>query len=396
VSIEQTGDGVDAIVVAAGASRRMGIDKLAVEIGGRALLSWTVEAIARAPIVERVVVVVPAERLDEMRTRLSPTATAVVAGGARRQESVAAGLAALERLDRDTGMPDRAGRIVLVHDGARPLVSVALVEAVVEAARRHGAAIPGLPVSDTIKRIDGSLVTGTIDRAELVAVQTPQAVRRDMLLDAFSRYPPAGPETWTDEAALLEACEIAVHVVPGEPENLKVTVPADLAVIARHFDRDLHRVGIGVDSHPFGPGEPLRLGGLEIDAAPRLHGHSDGDVVLHAIADAMLGAAGLPDLGRQFPADDATPTGVSSGTLLDAVTERVADAGWRPASVDVTITGARPRLGGYLDRMGDGLAVRLEIDRAAVSVKASTGNLGGDEGAGRSISALAIVALDRR
>jgi 2-C-methyl-D-erythritol 2,4-cyclodiphosphate synthase len=154
------------------------------------------------------------------------------------------------------------------------------------------------------------------------------------------------------------------------------------------------RTGIGHDSHPFGPGEPLALGGIEIAGAPRLHGHSDGDVALHAICDALLGAAGLGDLGRVFPAGPATPAGIASTELLAEVVRRVADAGHRPASLDVTIVAARPRLGAHLDAMRDAIAGTLGIAPVAVNVKASTGNLDGMEGAGRGISALAVATLE--
>ena len=153
------------------------------------------------------------------------------------------------------------------------------------------------------------------------------------------------------------------------------------------------RIGLGVDRHPFGPGEPLRLGGIVIDGAPALHGHSDGDVALHAVADALLGSAGLGDLGRVFPADGGTPRGIASGELLADVVGRVAAAGWRPTSVDLTIVGARPRLGDHLEAMRDAVGGLVGLDRSAISVKASSGNLSGDDGAGRAMSATAVVVV---
>jgi len=397
VTDDRPASGVDAIVVAAGSSRRMGgADKLAARIAGRPLLALTIEAVRRSPLVERMVVVVAADRVEDVARDLGDLATTVVAGGTRRHESVAAGLDALVRIDAAAGsdaVTAGRARVVLVHDGARPLVSTSLVEEVARAAQRDGAAIPVLPVVDTIKTVDGTSVRATVDRTELVAAQTPQGARRGLLLDAFERFPPDGPETWSDEAALLEACDIAVRVVPGAPENRKVTVPEDLADVARALGHAQARTGIGRDSHPFGPGEPLVLCGLEVDGAPRLHGHSDGDVALHAVADALFGAAGLPDLGRHFPPDDETPVGIDSGSLLERAIDIVAAAGWTPAAVDLTIVGSRPRLATHLDGMRAGLAGRLGLDPSAVSVKASTGNLSGDEGAGRAMSALAIVTL---
>jgi 2-C-methyl-D-erythritol 2,4-cyclodiphosphate synthase len=155
------------------------------------------------------------------------------------------------------------------------------------------------------------------------------------------------------------------------------------------------RIGSGSDTHPFGPGAPLALGGIEIAGAYRLHGHSDGDVALHAVADALLGAAGLGDLGRLFPAGPETPRGIASRELLAEVVRRVSAAGWRVTSVDLTIVGARPRIGGLLEGMRDAIAMTIGVDADLISVKASSGNLSGMEGAGRGISANAVAAIDR-
>jgi 2-C-methyl-D-erythritol 4-phosphate cytidylyltransferase/2-C-methyl-D-erythritol 2,4-cyclodiphosphate synthase len=247
-----------------------------------------------------------------------------------------------------------------------------------------------------LKRIDGERVEGTVERAGLGFAQTPQGIRRDLLRDVYRRLAANGTETWTDEAAMLEAAGIAVHVVPGDPANLKVTVRGDLERAAAWIARGQEtRTGIGHDSHGFGSARPLVLGGVELPDAPRLHGHSDGDVVLHAIADALLGAGALGDLGRQFPADSRTPRGVASTMLLLAVVDRLAGSGWSPASIDVTVVGSRPRLAAYLEPMRSSIAalVGLELDR--VSVKASSGNLHGDDGAGRSMSAMAVATIGR-
>lgn len=388
-------DQADAIVVAAGASRRMGgIDKVLVPVAGRPLLAWTLDALAAAPGVHRIVVATSAERVREVAAApwLPESVVAVVAGGVRRQESVAAAFAALDGSD---------DRVVLVHDGARPLVPAELVAAVIAAAARHGAAIPVVPVAETVKRVDrdGETVVETVDRHDLVTAQTPQAARAGLLREAWAANPADGPVTFTDEAALLEAARIPVHAIPGDPMNLKVTVPYDLdraaALLApgHSVGGVATRVGFGGDSHPFGPGEPLALGGISIAGAPRLHGHSDGDVVLHAVADALLGAAGQGDLGRLFPAGPSTPRGIASGELLAAVVVRIRSAGYAPLSVDVTIVGARPRLAGHLDAMRDAVASLLGLAPSAVDVKASTGNLAGMEGAGRGISAQAVAVV---
>jgi 2-C-methyl-D-erythritol 4-phosphate cytidylyltransferase / 2-C-methyl-D-erythritol 2,4-cyclodiphosphate synthase len=391
----------DAIVVAAGRSSRMGgVDKVLADLGGRPLLAWSLEAIAASPEVERIVVVLDTERASQPRPTWYPEkVVASVAGGNARQASVAAGVRALAARDR-AGAGTIDGRVLLVHDGARPLVSTALVSAVARAAAEHGAALPVVPIAETIKRVEGVHIGSTIDRSGLALAQTPQGVRREVLERAYAAYPPDGAPTFTDEAALLEACAVPVRSLPGDPRNVKVTEPADLALV-----RDLvaaassagaaaqRRVGIGFDGHPFGPGTGLRLGGIEITGAPRLHGHSDGDVALHATADALLGAAALGDLGALFPADRRTPRGVASAELLAVVIAKLESNGWRPASVDLTIVGARPRLSDHLPAMRVAIAALLGLDASAVSVKASSGNLSGDEGAGRSIAARAIAAV---
>jgi 2-C-methyl-D-erythritol 2,4-cyclodiphosphate synthase len=405
-----------------------GEDKLAAEIEGRSVLRWSVEALAAAGV-RRIVIATSPARVAELAASpwLPDSVVAVVAGGERRQDSVAAGVAALastaparpesaaaegsEEAVAQVGTPARARRtrstdpVILVHDAARPMASPALVRAVAAAAATHGAAIPVVPVTETLKRLDGERVGSTVDRTDVVAAQTPQGLRLSLLERAYGKYPPDGPQMWTDEASLLEACRIPVHAITGETTNLKVTVPQDLDRAAALLEAGLvpgrpssrpsvaGRVGLGTDSHPFGPGEPLALGGVTIDGAPRLAGHSDGDVALHAVADALLGAAGLGDLGRLFPADSRTPAGVDSRILLSSVAENVRRAGFIPANVDVTIVAGRPKLAGRLPSMEDVIAAALGVDPSAVNVKASTGNLGGPEGAGRTISATAIAWL---
>ncbi len=370
-----------------------GTDKLSEDVNGRPLLAHTLAALARSPLVESIVVVSAAERRAVVAEAswLPATVRAVVDGGASRHDSVRAGFKALE-----AAVPDPAGdRITLVHDGARPLVSTDLVAAVAASAAEHGAAIPVLPIAETVKRLVGERIDSTVDRSDLVAAQTPQAVRRSILRAALATDVASGGP-WTDEAGLLEACRIPVHVVPGEPANIKVTVPADLdrVAVALGDGGRPRRTGIGHDAHGFGPGEPLVLGGLTFPKVPRLHGHSDGDVALHAVADAFLGAASLGDLGRLFPPGPSTPRGIAGRDLLAEVIRRLAAAGWRPAGLDLTIVAARPRLGGQLEPMRAEIAGILGLPYDAVDVKASSGNLEGAEGAGRSISALALGTIE--
>src|SRR4051794_12172558 len=326
----------DAVVVAAGVSRRMGgIDKLNVELGGKPLLAWSIDAMKAAKSVRRVIVVANADRVDSLARQawFGASDATLVAGGAERSESVRAGVRATD-----------AG-VVLVHDGARPLASPALADAVASAAAEHGAAIPVVPIADSLKAArDGRLGAG-VDREGLVAAQTPQGARRQLLLDAFEA---AGGKPFTDEAGLLQANGVNVHIVAGEVSNLKVTLPDDLDLvraIAVGRSATATRSGYGQDSHQFGRQDGLWLGGLHIPEAPRLHGHSDGDAVLHALSTALLSAVGAGDIGRRYPAGDAKTAGIGSAEMLANSLMLLEAGGWRPASVTISVVGARPKLG---------------------------------------------------
>ncbi|HEX5467330.1 MAG TPA: 2-C-methyl-D-erythritol 4-phosphate cytidylyltransferase [Candidatus Limnocylindrales bacterium] len=398
----------DAVVVAAGRSRRMGgQDKLMAPLAGRPLLSWCLGSLAAAPAVGALVVVAAPERVADLAAApwLQASGARVVAGGAWRVESSRAGLAATR--------PE--AEVVLIHDGARPFVSPALVEAVARAARTHGAAIPVTPVSESVKRVTAGRVAAAVEREGLVLAQTPQAARRSLLVEAFTGLTEADPSSFTDEAAVLASAGFEVVTVPGEVDNLKVTTPDDLARAtalagsrspaegrAPAEGRDLAdlapspspRLAEATDSHPFGPQDGLALGGILIADAPRLHGHSDGDVALHAVADAILGGARRGDLGRLFPAGDPATRGIGSDRLLRRAVEEAARAGWRPAAVDLHIEAARPILGpARLEAMRRRIAELAGVPEEEVSVRASSGNLDGPTGAGRSIAARALVTL---
>ncbi|MEA2677408.1 MAG: 2-C-methyl-D-erythritol 4-phosphate cytidylyltransferase [Chloroflexota bacterium] len=374
----------DAVIVAAGGSTRMGgTDKMAELLLGRSLLQWSVETMAAAQSVARVIVVARPDRVADLAAQPWLSQATVVAGGERRSDSVRAGV---EAANAD---------IVLVHDGARPLASSALADAVAAAAARHGAAVPVVAVVDSLKRDAGATLGQSLERDGLVRAQTPQAARRQLLLDAMAA---AGGDAFSDEAGLLESRGIAVATVPGEASNIKVTLPEDLEMVrALARGGGESRIGLGQDSHGFGPDLGLWLGGIQIDGAPRLYGHSDGDVVLHAIATAILSATGNGDLGRLFPSDDRQTTGIASADLLREAVARASQSGWVVESAQVSVVGARPRLGGQrLDEMAANVAELLGVGRDSVAINASTGNLSGDEGAGRVISATALIGLHRR
>ena len=376
-----------ALVPAAGAGTRFGgpEPKQFQAAGGVPLLHRTLRALLACPRVAGLAVAVPADRLDRQRV-LPPELRAdprvrLCAGGASRTASVRA---ALELLPDDCGL-------VLVHDGARPRVASGLVERVAAAAERTGACAPGLAPADTVKRVgaDGR-VAATLEREALRLIQTPQGFRREVLERAYAWLDaqPAPPRL-TDDAGLVEASGQPVALVAGEPDNLKITRPRDLAAAGLA----LPRVGHGYDVHRLVAGRPLRLGGVEVPAAVGLLGHSDGDVALHALADALLGAAALGDIGRMFPDDDPAWAGADSRALLARVVERLAASGLAPASADVTIVAQRPRLAAHLPAMAAAVARVLGLDAGEVNVKATTEEGLGLTGDGQAMAAYAVCVV---
>jgi 2-C-methyl-D-erythritol 4-phosphate cytidylyltransferase/2-C-methyl-D-erythritol 2,4-cyclodiphosphate synthase len=285
---------------------------------------------------------------------------------------------------------------VLVHDAARPLTEVSVVEAVVAATRLHGAALPALEVADTVKRVDISgAVERTVDRSVLRLAQTPQGARRDWLLKALGAALEAGVDV-TDESAALERAGHRVFVVPGDPANRKITSPADLEEARRTLQtmKGSYRVGSGFDVHRFQAGRELMLGGVHFESEKGLAGHSDADVVLHAAMDALLGAAGLGDIGVLFPPDDPRWEGADSSLLAGRVAERIRSRGFVIVNLDLTVLAEWPRIGPHAERMRKSIAEAFGIDPGRIGLKATTlegiGPLGREEG----IACQAVALLD--
>lgn len=364
----------------------MGDDKLWIDLLGRPAWRWSLDMLLSLPSLERLALVVPSGSEERFGALLPSTSDRclLVAGGESRRDSVLAGLAALT----DAGCADVA--LILVHDAARPAASAALAERVVGAAGGAGGVVPGLPVPDTLMRASGE----HIDRQGLIGVQTPQLGRLGDLRAALA----AGD--FTDEGSALAAAGIEVRVVAGEPGNRKMTEPGDvelLRAVLRARAVALEpvggaRAGIGFDAHRLEAGRPLRLGGLDWPDAPRgLAGHSDGDAALHALIDALLGAAGLGDIGGHFPADEAWRDADSADLLRRAAT-LVRDAGWTPTGVDLVIVAAGPAIAPRRDEMAARIATLLGISPGDVSLKGTTSDgLGfpGEEG----IAAYAVATL---
>ncbi len=301
-----------------------------------------------------------------------------VAGGATRQASVRAGLEALE--------PQRPD-IVLVHDAARPFVSPALIDRAIAAARISGAAVPAIAVADTVKTVDGSgRVTGTIDRTHLRMVQTPQAFQFVALIDAHRRARAEGREDFTDDAALAEWGGLEVATFEGEAANVKLTTDDDFtrAEAAQLAALSDVRTGFGFDVHQFGAGDHVMLGGVRIPHRGGLVGHSDADVVLHAVVDAILGALADGDIGVHFPPGDPQWRGASSDRFLAFALDRLRSRGGRIALLDITVVCEAPRIGPYRDPIRTRIAEIAGIAIERVAVKATTseklGFIGRSEG----------------
>jgi len=381
---------VAAVIVAAGQGVRAGggMPKQFQRIGGETLLRRALSCFLGAPKVTFVQPVIRSEDVDLVRVETAGlNVLPPVFGGATRQASVRAGLEAL--LPRK---PD----IVLVHDAARPFASADLIARAIATAEKTGAAIPGLPVTDTIKRVDvsGSVET-TLDRASLRLVQTPQAFAFPALVAAHRRAAEQGREDFTDDAALAEWAGMKVSVFPGEPGNTKFTTAEDFVraeAIQAAALADV-RTGSGLDVHAFGPGDHVTLGGIRIPHSHALTGHSDADVALHALTDAILGALADGDIGAHFPPSDPQWRGASSDRFLVFAVDRVRERHGRIAHLDLTIVCEAPRIGEHRDRMRANIAKLAGIDIDRVAVKATTSEKLGFTGRGEGIVAYATATV---
>jgi 2-C-methyl-D-erythritol 4-phosphate cytidylyltransferase/2-C-methyl-D-erythritol 2,4-cyclodiphosphate synthase len=377
---------VYALVVAAGKGSRFGgpLPKQYLPLGGATVLRHAVSALADHPRVADVLVAIRSEDRGLFdRTTAALAVLAPIAGGETRQDSVGLGLEALAGY-----RPDR----VLIHDGARPFPDRALIDRVIDGLDQAEAAIPCLPVRDTLKRAEAGVIRETIDRSALWRAQTPQGFRFDAILAAHRA---AVGRAFTDDAAVAEAAGIMPLVVEGSEDNLKITTPQDLIAAERILaarQADI-RVGQGFDVHPFGAGDHVWICGLKIPYSMSLAGHSDADVGLHAVTDAVLGAIGAGDIGMHFPPSDPRWRGVASDQFLRHATDLVRARGGIVAAVDVTIICERPRIAPYRQAMVERVAAILGIAPGRVSVKATTTEKLGFTGRGEGIAAQAVATV---
>jgi 2-C-methyl-D-erythritol 4-phosphate cytidylyltransferase/2-C-methyl-D-erythritol 2,4-cyclodiphosphate synthase len=376
------------VIVAAGSGLRLGapVPKAYVKVGGKTLLQRAIEPLLALAEPVEIVVVASREWSDDADAICRSISAnwddiMVVEGAADRHDSVGNGLAALSE----------SVKYVLVHDAARPFAPASLFASVAAEVRRTGeGVVPGLAVTDTIKRVDAGRAVETIDRSQLAAMQTPQGFPLHKLMDAYN----ASPSLMTDDAAVYSAAGHPVHIIEGDPLAFKITTPADLeraeSIVGASPVAQATRTGIGIDVHAFDAGQPLWLGGLFWPGEPGLAGHSDGDAVAHAICDALLSAAGLGDIGGRFGTDDPRFEGAHGDVFLRETLALVTDAGFRILNVSVQVVGNRPKLSPRRDEVEAALSAVLG---APVSVSATTSDGLGFTGRGEGVAAIATALL---
>jgi 2-C-methyl-D-erythritol 4-phosphate cytidylyltransferase/2-C-methyl-D-erythritol 2,4-cyclodiphosphate synthase len=388
---------VTAIIAAAGSGRRLGSakPKQMLDIGGGSMLQHSLKAFLAHPRISEVIVVLPPGPAGIVLDAVDPSrvqAMRAVTGGERRQDSVA------NAFDQVAASSD----VVLIHDAARPFVSAALIDRTIDAAMTHGAAIAAVQSRDTVKRVErqaeGTVIVDTIPREGVYLAQTPQGFRREVLAAAVA-VGRSGVDA-TDEAMLAERAGYLVHVVDGDPGNVKITTAEDLEAARQRMGTAGHtpglsRVGTGYDLHRLVEGRPLVIGGVTIPSDRGALAHSDGDVACHAATDAILGAASLGDIGRHFPDTDPKWKDADSIALLREAARVVHEAGFDVLNLDVTVILERPKIKDAIAQMCARLADALGIEASRVSVKGKT-NEGVDAvGRGEAIAAHAIALLQR-
>ncbi|MFL6769902.1 MAG: bifunctional 2-C-methyl-D-erythritol 4-phosphate cytidylyltransferase/2-C-methyl-D-erythritol 2,4-cyclodiphosphate synthase [Sphingomicrobium sp.] len=369
---------VSALIVAAGSGSRMGgeLPKQFRPIGGKPVLAHAVDALASHRAVDVVKVVIGEGQRDLARAALGDRNVELVTGGAERSDSVRAGMEASE------------ADVILVHDAARPFCPPDVIDRLLAALGAAEGAVPVLPVADTLARA-GTILGEAVDRSQLVRVQTPQAFQFRSLTEAHAQW--RGPSP-TDESTVLRAAGRPVAVVDGDPLLEKLTTAADWQRAEAYLNsRLIPRTGLGFDVHAFAGDGPIMMGGIEIPHQRGLAGHSDADVILHAITDALLGAGGLGDIGQHFPPNDPQWKGADSAIFLAAAAKLVRDAGGTIDFVDCTVICEAPKVGPYRDAMRSRVAAILDLPVSSVSIKATTTERLGFAGRGEGIAAQAVT-----
>lgn len=382
---------VSAVLVAAGSSSRMGFDKLGFDLGGETVLHRSIRAFEQCPAVSEIILVVGKNReFAAQQAKDCAKPVCLVPGGATRAESA------------KNGVLQAREPLVAIHDAARPFVSPAVIEAALEAAAACGAAAPAVPVKDTIKQAvcgDGRTVPAecivhtTPERSGLYAVQTPQCFDRAEYLAALAELDEAKARLVTDDCSLFELTGRSVQLTQGDYANLKITTREDLPAERKEEEHPM-RIGHGYDVHRLVEGRKLIMGGVEIPFEKGLLGHSDADVLTHAVMDAVLGAAALGDIGKHFPDNDPAYAGADSLKLAHQVGEILHENGWKIGNIDATVLCQRPKLAPHIPAMRTNLAAAFGLPVEAVSVKATTEEHLGFTGEGLGIAAHAVALIE--
>jgi 2-C-methyl-D-erythritol 2,4-cyclodiphosphate synthase/2-C-methyl-D-erythritol 4-phosphate cytidylyltransferase len=366
-------------------------NKVYLDLMGQPVIKYSLDVFEQLDDVQEMIVVAHRDEMEYMRSEIIDRfryrkVKQLVCGGGERQDSVNKGLEAL-----DNGL-----RLVAVHDGARPLLSRSLALRVIEAARAFEASCPGLKVKETVRRLSDDDKTETIDRSRLFLVQTPQVFRLEQLRKAYKKAREDGFYA-TDDASLFERYCGPVKMVEGEYRNIKITTAEDMDIAKGLLaGGESLRIGSGYDVHRLAEGRELIIGGVKIPFDQGLLGHSDADVLAHALCDALLGAGGLPDIGHQFPDHDAQYRDINSLILLKRVAVMIQQTGFAIGNIDSVIIAEQPRMAPYLGAMKKNLAEALGIDAARINIKATTTEGLGFTGRGEGIAAQATVLLEQR
>jgi len=384
---------IAALIVAAGrgtrAARHGAGPKQYAQIGGRTVLGRAISAFTAHPEVDVIEVVIHHDDVAAYRRAAAEGSTTKLLepafGGATRQASVLLGLEALS-----ASAPD----LVLIHDAARPFVSATTISNVIAALSARPAALAALPVSDTLKRASSGVVTATIPRDGLWRAQTPQGFHFAAILAAHRKAANAGIDTFTDDAAIAEWADLDVAIVEDMSRNIKITTGEDLELADRQISSAMEpRVGTGFDVHRFCDGDHVWLGGIKIPHTHKLEGHSDADVVLHALTDALLGAIGDGDIGQHFPPSDPKWKGVASKLFLEDAVRRVRERGGRVGNVDITVLAEVPRVGPHRPAMQELIGSVLGLPADRVGIKATTTEQMGFTGRREGIAAMATAMV---
>lgn len=373
-----------AIITAAGCGTRMNTDKMLMPILGKSVILHTVEIFTECGFFDEIIVLASRDNIDKMNELFADTPIIVTEGGATRGESVVCGLKKAK------------SEFVLIHDGARPLITKEIIEKTAEECIVSGCAAVGVTPKDTVKTSFDGIITDTVPRDNCILIQTPQGFKKDELIAAYEKYGTAE----TDDCGVMEKSGAKIKIVTGSYENLKLTTPEDVLTAEKimkkrsgETEKFPMRIGTGFDTHRLTEGRDLIIGGVTIPYEKGLLGHSDADVLIHAVIDSLLGAAALGDIGTHFPDTDEKYKGISSMKLLSHTAELIEKAGYKIGNIDTTLIAQAPKMAPYIKEMEENLAKALGIDKSQVSVKAKSNEKMGFTGRGEGMEARAVALL---